>query len=414
MEAERYTVGIALLNPETIADIAGLGLEVSHFQEPRCGAIWEKLKAAWREDRPAGLAAISASLPPELKILCVDLATTAPIAQDVTYWAKEVMAAAWARHTAVEVANAARALIARQPFEPIEMLRGRIANILSATQKAGTDPLASLLPRTLADKFIAEVESAVAGEIAAIPTGLVELNKAMSGGWFSPDFTLLAARPSVGKTTLAINLAVAAIDAKKAVAFFTIEMRDTQILAKVISRMSGVFGNKYRTGDLSQIDIDRTVHAVEQYAQSKLHINNRASQRIEWLEEECRRLKRLGLLDIVFIDYVQLMRAEGRWSSRQAELSEISTRLKNLGLNLDVPIVCLAQINRQAGKDIPELTHLKDSGSLEQDADNVIIIHRDEWNDHSLVFRKNRHGPLVTVSVAVDMGINRFTDGGAR
>lgn len=219
--------------------------------------------------------------------------------------------------------------------------------------------------------------------VSGVPSGFIEIDK-VTGGWQNSDLIILAARPGMGKTSLAINFARnAAVDFGKSVAVFSLEMTSMQLMQRMQSSETGISLEKYMRTGLNEVEVDRNRFMCEKLASSNIFIDDKSGLSIFELKIKLRKLKRDKNIDIAFIDYVQLMTV-GQGADpkgREQEISYISRNLKGLAKDLDIPIVILSQLNRKledrADKE-PQLSDLRESGSLEQDADMVMFIYRPE------------------------------------
>ena len=247
--------------------------------------------------------------------------------------------------------------------------------------------------------------------IPGIETGFKDLDRKM-GGLNKTDLIILAARPGMGKTSIALNIALgAAKKSKKCVAIFSLEMSKLQLAMRLLSTESFVESNKLSTGRLSNDDWSKIGLAASSLSQTDIRLNDNASITVAEINAICRRVDNLGL---VIIDYLQLMQSAGSGrvsDNRVTVVSEISRALKIMAKELDVPVICLSQLSRtvESRKDDkrPILSDLRESGSIEQDADEVIFLYRDDYyNDASeepgvaeIILAKNRHGETTTVKV---------------
>jgi replicative DNA helicase len=418
LTAEAALVGAVVREPALLDDARAMGVNIDSFENPHAQFTWGIVLGLAQASEPIELVSVGSKVERETLLWLIDATNDAPVAANVGHYAGEVVEAAWNRKAAVRLVDAARIAAGRKPFDSNAPLRALIAEMERDAIDSGTGFMTPHIADVLRE-FSHDVERAMLGKSKpGIPTGLARLDSMLSG-WHAPDFTILAARPSVGKTTLGISFAGAATARGYKSAFFTIEMLDTQILAKEISRATGVFSEKFRSGKLTPTDVDLVSEGISRIGQEqRLFVNSRAGRTIETFEAEVRRLHRKFGIDIAFVDYIGLMRAAGRWDSRARELGEISGRIKLLAMDLKIPIVALAQVNREVERGagaskVPGLSHLKDSGSLEQDADNVIFIHRDEETRYWLVVAKNRHGPVGGFEIDANLAANRFADKGA-
>ena len=236
---------------------------------------------------------------------------------------------------------------------------------------------------------------------------------------------LLAARPSMGKTALALNIAINATLNKKTVALFSLEMSKTQLGNRLLSTVSKVNSHYINTGNFSDNEMQNLLHALDRLAYLRLFIDDTASISLLELRSKVRRLKNEFGLDLVVIDYLQLMQGGGSRLSeqnRQQEISEISRSLKSLARELDIPILALSQLSRSVERRAdkkPQLSDLRESGSLEQDADIVMFLYRDEYynrddtdnqNIAELIIAKNRNGPTTSIRLHFNKEIMYFSD----
>ena len=262
------------------------------------------------------------------------------------------------------------------------------------------------------------------GEIVGVTTGLIDLNK-VTNGLHKSDLILLAARPSMGKTALALNIAVNAARAGKVVVLFSLEMSKLQLGNRILSTASGVDSMHLNTGNLSDGDMSALIDALDEMSRLKLMIDDTPGVTIFDIRAKVRRLKHEFGLDLIVIDYLQLMqggRSRLSEQNRQQEISEISRSLKALAREMDVPVLALSQLSRSVemrAEKKPQLSDLRESGSLEQDADMVMFLYRDEYynreddsnkNIAELILAKNRNGPTTSIRLQFQKDIMRFGD----
>lgn len=243
------------------------------------------------------------------------------------------------------------------------------------------------------------------GNITGLPTGYTEFD-ALTAGLQPTDLIILAGRPAMGKTTLALNIAeYAAIRSKKAVAIFSMEMSAMQLAMRLISSNGRINAQKLRTGQLEDPDWVRVTAAIKMLKQTKIFIDDTPGVSPDVLRSKCRRLKRENDLGLVVIDYLQLMVVPGSMENRATEISEISRSLKSLAKELKVPVIALSQLNRSLETRTdkrPVMADLRESGAIEQDADLITFIYRDDYyNKESspdkglaeIIIGKHRSGP---------------------
>jgi replicative DNA helicase len=249
------------------------------------------------------------------------------------------------------------------------------------------------------------------GEIAGVPTGFIDLDSLLTG-LHAGELIVVGARPAMGKTSFAMNIAEhAALNKGKVTAVFTLEMPREQIAMRMLCSDARVDMQRVRRGTLRDDDWERLAKTLGPLSAAPMYIDDTAAITPTQLRSRCRQLKMDKGLDLVIVDYLGLMRADGRTENRQLEVSEISRQLKAIALELKIPIIACAQLSR-ANKDRidkrPMLSDLRDSGSIEQDADVVMFLHREEYynkdtedkNIGEVIISKQRSGPLGTVKLA--------------
>lgn len=253
------------------------------------------------------------------------------------------------------------------------------------------------------------------GQLRGIETGFKSINE-QTMGWQRGDLIVLAARPSIGKTALALNCAIHAARAGAKVAVFSLEMRRRQLEYRMLAQMSGVLATRLLTGYLSDVDYAAVANALSAFQDLPIVINDRTAQTVADIRMGCRRQKNENGLDLVIVDYVQLMQGtiDRRGATRNEEITDISRRLKVLADELSAPIILLSQLKRTGGAR-PTLEDLRESGSLEQDCDLALLLHRKNHKESGIttaMLEKQRNGPTGTVNLNFDRDTQTFTDAG--
>ena len=240
-------------------------------------------------------------------------------------------------------------------------------------------------------------------------TGIFDLDK-LTCGLHNQELTIIGARPGMGKTTLTLQIAQN-IAKEKNVVFVSLEMSQTQLIQKMIAKQSIVNSYKMRLGTLEEGDWEKIAKASVQLSELNLTINTRV-RTIQDIEVMAKRLKNKGKLDLLIIDYIQLLKSQGKFNLREQEVAEISRRLKLLSLEINIPIIALCQLNRNANTGEPTLADLRESGSLEQDADNIIFIYKEdeESNLTTLKLAKQRAGDIGKVKVKFNKQLSTFVN----
>ena len=255
-------------------------------------------------------------------------------------------------------------------------------------------------------------------KMQGIPTGFLDLERVLNGLQKS-DMIILAARPSMGKTALALNIAKNAARKGNVVAIFSLEMGAGQLAKRLLATESGVNSQRINRGELDYNEMEQLLLAVDRLSKLKVYIDDNGGQTILEIRSKARRLAHEVGLDLIVIDYLQLMTGR-RAENRQQEISDISRNLKTLARELDVPILALSQLSRSVelrAEKKPQLSDLRESGSLEQDADIVMFLYREEYynreesdkaNVAELIIAKNRNGPTTAVNLYFDKETMRF------
>lgn len=256
-----------------------------------------------------------------------------------------------------------------------------------------------------------DVDNFRAGVIPGISTGFSVLDTITAGGLRRTGISLIAARTGVGKTALALNIMRNAAEKGFTCGYWTVEMTAGQLARRLWAMSSGIKGTKLMVGNLSDEEIDRLFGAAQLFPRDLIYIDDSFATKFEVFEAAVRELKAKGKLDLVVVDYIQQLTLSGRHGSRREMLQEISHRLKQLAIELDIAVVALAQFNREAEKseEEPALWQVKDSGALEQDADLGVCLFRDSEGTFYLKIDKNRWGPdKQRFVVDADLSISRF------
>ncbi len=260
------------------------------------------------------------------------------------------------------------------------------------------------------------------GDITGIPTGFTELDR-MTAGFQRNDLIIVAARPSVGKTAFALNIAQnVATKTDEVVAIFSLEMGAEQLVMRMLSSEGNINAQNLRTGDLSDEDWKKLTMAMGSLSNAQIYIDDTPGIRIAEMRAKCRRLKQERGLGMILIDYLQLIQGSGRrGENRQQEVSEISRSLKALARELEVPVIALSQLSRsveQRQDKRPMMSDIRESGSIEQDADIVAFLYRDDYYDKEtenkniieIIIAKQRNGPVGTVQLAFAKEYSKFVN----
>ena len=428
VEAEQSVIGSMLMDREAIIAASEI-ITADDFYKHQYGVMFEAMVELFNENRPVDLITLQNRLkekdvPPEVSSLDFvrDIITTVPTSANVKSYANIVREKAVLRRLIKVNEDIANTCYAGK--EPLE-------TILATTEKTVFDLLQSrnsgdFVPiRQVAMNVLEKIEEASKnqGTVTGIPTGFIDLDYKTSGLQPS-DFILIAARPSMGKTAFVLNL-VDHIAVKKGLPcmVFSLEMSKEQLVNRMLAMESNVDSQKLRTGTLSDSDWDAVVEGIGVIGNSKLIIDDTPGISIMELRSRCRKMKLEYGLNVVIIDYLQLMSGSGKGGgdNRQQEISEISRSLKALARELSAPVIALSQLSRacETRQDHrPMLSDLRESGAIEQDADVVMFLYRDDYynkdtdmpNIAEVIIAKQRNGPIGTVNLVWRPEFTKFAN----
>ena len=387
------------------------------FYQHQYGVIFDAMVELFNEGKPVDLVTLQnrlkeKDLPPEITSMefVRDLLNAVPTSANVRHYATIVSEKAVLRRLirlSEEIEN--ECYLNKEPVEVIlEETEKRMFQLLQQRNSGDYVPIRQVVMNTLEN---IERASKTKGSVTGLPTGFTDLDYKTSGLQPS-DFILIAARPSMGKTAFVLNIAqYMAFKKDKAVAIFSLEMSREQLMNRLFSMESKVDSQNLRTGNLKDEDWSKLIESAGMIGESKLIIDDTPGISIGELRSKCRKYKLEHGLDIVIIDYLQLMTGSGRRTdSRQQEISDISRALKALARELNVPVVALSQLSRaveQRTDHRPMLSDLRESGAIEQDADVVMFIYRDDYYNKDsedkgiaeIIIAKQRNGPIGTVNL---------------
>ena len=418
IEAEQSVIGAMLMDRDAITTSSEI-ISGSDFYQSAYGVIFDAIVELYNESKPADLVTLQVRLrekdvPEEIASLefVKELMTATFTSANVKYYAQIVADKAMMRRLIrlnEEIANTCYA--GKESLEVI--LEKTEKSVFELLQKRNTEDFVPIKQVVLNALDRIEKASKSKGSVTGIPTGFIDLDYKLSGLQAS-DLVLIAARPSMGKTALVLNIAqYIAFRKERSVAIFSLEMSKEQLVNRLFSLESQVDAQAIRTGNMKDSDWEQLMEGAGIIGRSRLIIDDTPGISISELRSKCRKYKLEHGLDVVIIDYLQLMTGSvGRSSeSRQQEISEISRSLKGIARELNVPVIALSQLSRAVeGRPDkrPMLSDLRESGAIEQDADVVMFIYRDEYYNKDSEFKrqaeiiiaKQRNGPVGTVNLA--------------
>ena len=418
IEAEQSVVGAMLMDKDAITAASEM-ISGSDFYQSAYGIIFDSMVELFNEGKPVDLITLQERLrekdvPPEIASLefVRDLVTAVPTSANVKYYAQIVADKAMMRRLIKlneEIENVCYA--GKEPLEAV--LEKTEKSVFELLQRRNTGEYVPIRQVVLNALERIEKASKNKGTVTGIPTGFIDLDYKLSGLQPS-DLILVAARPSMGKTAFVLNIAqYVAFKKNRSVAIFSLEMSKEQLVNRLFSLESQVDAQALRTGNMKDSDWEKLIEGAGIIGQSKLIIDDTPGISVSELRSKCRKYKLENDLDLIIIDYLQLMTGSvGRSSeSRQQEISEISRSLKGLARELNVPVIALSQLSRAVESrpdKRPILSDLRESGAIEQDADVVMFIYRDEYYNKDseykkqaeIIIAKQRNGPVGTVHLA--------------
>ncbi len=427
IEAEQSVIGSMFLTEKCLQK-AVEGLSVDEFYLDSHRKIFEAIKAVYENHKPVDIRTVTEELNKRNLLqqvgnvdYIIEMVDSVPTTANIDEYINIVNEKALLRRT-IDVATA----IVKESYNVKDLgdflfkAQKQISDVSQGLKTSEFKSIQDVLVKTQSDL---EKLAANKGDITGIPTGFYDFDKITSG--FHPyQMIVIAARPGMGKTAFALNIATnIAIKAKKSVAIFNMEMGAEQLATRMLSSVGQIEGSKLKTGNLEHNDWKKVNEAISRLSNTRLFIDDAAGQTVADIRAKCRRLKNSPSgLDIVIIDYITLIQSAGKGSTngqnRQQEVSDISRALKTMAMELEVPVIALSQLSRgiEQRKDKPQLSDLRESGAIEQDADMVAFIHCTEEEKvkedrlTELVIRKHRNGPLKDIPLIFQTATSTFVN----
>ena len=417
LEAEQSVVGSMIMDKEAIVTAMETLIE-EDFYHKQYGILFQGMIELYSAGQPVDLVTLQNKLkekdvPQEVASMDFvrDLLTAVPTSANIKYYANIVKEAAMKRkliRVMEEIENECYA--GKESLDSVmDKTEHDVFQILSSRTGGDYVPIRTVVMNAL-EKI--EAASQQQGSVTGIPTGFIDLDY-RTAGLQPSDLILVAARPSMGKTAFVLNIAQhVAFHKDMCTAIFSLEMAKEQLVNRMCSLESGVDAQALRTGNMSDADWEKLIAGAGVIGNSKLIIDDTPGISISELRSKCRKYKLESDLKLIIIDYLQLMSGSGRSSdSRQQEISDISRSLKALARELSVPVIALSQLSRaveQRPDHRPMLSDLRESGAIEQDADVVMFIYRDDYYNKDtelkgvseIIIAKQRNGPIGTVNLA--------------
>ena len=423
--SEQSTLGGMLLSKDAVADVVE-GLRGNDFYIPKHEVIFEAILTLYSHGEPTDVIAVTDELMKAGDLQRAggvdylhSLTSIVPTAANAGYYASIVQERALLRRL-VDAGTRIVQMGFDGEGEATELVNQAQAEVYAVTGQENSEDYVPL--EVAIGAAVEEIEMAKGrdGEMTGVPTGFKELDD-LTNGLHAGQMIVVAARPAMGKSTLALDFARAsAIKHNQPAIFFSLEMGKTEIAMRLLSAEGQIPLQKLRKGDLDSRDWTTLASTRGRINDAPLYVDDSPNMTLVEIRAKCRRLKQRVGLRMIIIDYLQLMTSGKRVESRQQEVSEFSRALKLMAKELQVPVIALSQLNRgseQRQDKRPMVSDLRESGSIEQDADMVILLHRDEVYDKQsrpgeadLIVAKHRNGPTADIPVAFQGHYSRFHD----
>ncbi len=423
LEAEQACLGSLLIDKDAIIKVADV-IDADDFYSDKHRMIYEAMIELYTQREPIDILNLSNRLNDKEVLESIGgrgylatLTNAVPTAANVISYANIIQRKATLRRL-IKAAHSILNLAQDEDDDLSDQLDKSEQALFSVSQKhlrQNFTPISSIL--TDAFDRIDEIHKE-AGKLRGIPTGFLDLDNKL-GGLQNSDLIIIAARPSMGKTSLALDIARhVAVTERVSVGIFSLEMSKDQLVDRLLCAQAGVDLWKMRTGQLSDSpqhdDFPRIGQAMGVLSEAPIYIDDGANSNVMEIRTKARRLQMEHGLGLIVIDYLQLMEGKSDSENRVQEISKISRQLKGIARELQVPVICLSQLSRaveQQNVPIPKLSHLRESGSIEQDADVVLFIYREEYykqdsdrkNIADVFIAKHRNGPTGKIQLYFDM-----------
>lgn len=390
-EIERVVLGALMIDKDAFSVVSEI-LKPETFYEPRNQKIYSAIQKLSMDENPVDIMTVMAELKRQGTLeevggptYIVDLSSHVASSANIEYHSR-ILAQKYTARQLISFASVVATKAFDETVDVDELMQDTEKNLFELSQKNMKQDYSHVEPVVNEAIRILQKAAENKGELTGIPTGYAKLDD-MTAGWQASDLVIIAGRPAMGKTSFALSLAKnIAVDYQRPIAFFSLEMNNVQLANRLMSNVCEIEGKKILNGQLDAEEWKRLDANVGRLANSPIYVDDTPAMSIFELRTKARRLVREKNVQVIMIDYLQLMNANGaRFGSRQEEVSTISRSLKGLAKELNIPILALSQLNRTVeGRDglegkRPQLSDLRESGAIEQDADMVLFVHRPEY-----------------------------------
>lgn len=426
LEAEKSVIGAAMLDKEVVFEVLEV-VRAEDFYSKANREIFTVITDLQRSSTPVDVLTVTDELKKRKmleavggRVYVAQLSADVPSVSNAVEYAKIVAEKAVLRRligTADEIAKKGY----EESENTLDILEYAEKGIFEIAKSKQHSEMAKISEIILTNFEEISVRSQSQGGITGVPSGLIDLDRKLSG-FQKSDMVVLAARPSMGKTAFALNVALnAALKADAKVLIFSLEMAKEQLSQRLLSMEARVESQKMSTGDVDMSDWDKMSAALDSFNKMSIYIDDTPGIKIMEIKNKCRRMKAETGLDMIILDYLQLMEGEKRSDNRQQEITSLSRGMKLLAREMECPVIVLSQLSRapdQRENHRPVLSDLRESGAIEQDADVVLFLYRDEvYNEETekpgiceVIVAKHRNGPIGTVEVGWQGKYTRFVN----
>ena len=426
LEAEKSVIGAAMLDKEVVFDVLEV-VRAEDFYSKANREIFTVITDLQRSSTPVDVLTVTDELKKRKmleavggRVYVAQLSADVPSVSNAVEYAKIVAEKAVLRRligTADEIAKKGY----EESENTLDILEYAEKGIFEIAKSKQHSEIAKISEIILTNFEEISVRSQSQGGITGVPSGLIDLDRKLSG-FQKSDMVVLAARPSMGKTAFALNVALnAALKADAKVLIFSLEMAKEQLSQRLLSMEARVESQKMSTGDVDMSDWDKMSAALDSFNKMSIYIDDTPGIKLMEIKNKCRRMKAETGLDMIILDYLQLMEGEKRSDNRQQEITSLSRGMKLLAREMECPVIVLSQLSRapdQRENHRPVLSDLRESGAIEQDADVVLFLYRDEvYNEETekpgiceVIVAKHRNGPIGTVEVGWQGKYTRFVN----
>jgi replicative DNA helicase len=430
LAAEQSVLGGMLLSKDAIADVVEI-LRSNDFYKPAHSTVFDKILDLYGSGEPADPVTVSATLADSGDLARIGgaaylhtLISSVPTAANAGYYARIVSERAVLRRLVeagtriVQLGYGSAAGSGRDVTDVVDMAQQAVYEVTEKRSSEDYTILEELLQPTM-DEI--EASSSRGGMMTGVPTGFSDLDR-LTNGLHPGQLIIVAGRPGLGKSTASLDIMRScSIRHGLASCIFSLEMSKTEIVMRLLSAEARVPLHNLRTGQMSDDDWTKLARSVGEVSEAPLFIDDSPNLTLMEIRAKARRLKQRHDLKLIMVDYMQLMSSPKKTESRQQEVSELSRGLKLMAKELEVPVIAVSQLNRgpeQRTDKRPQLSDLRESGSIEQDADMVILLHRDDYyekespraGEADFIVAKHRNGPTDTITVAFQGHFSRFVD----